>query len=507
MKNDITSGKKKQEQTRLGQREARESQNEAAPSSIENLRDSNLSNEALSESEAQFRLLADAIPQLVWMARADGWIYWYNRRWYEFTGTTPEQMEGWGWKIVHAPETLGAVMDRWQQSIASAEPFEMIFPLRGADGLFRPFLTRIQPFKDAQGRVLRWFGTNTDVGELKRTEEALRASEERYRGIYQHAGTGIAISDLEGRFQSCNPAYETMLGYTEAELNDFAFADLVHPENRDTYIAEIRRLIAEDIPSFEITNHYLRKDGQPIWVHERVSVLRDAALCPTHVLALITDITERKEAEEREHLLMREINHRAMNMLAIVQSIARQTAATTPTEFVERFIQRLQGLSASQDILVNSSWRNVPLEALVRAQLEYFGDLLGQRILLSGPTIGITAAAAQAIGLALHELATNAVEFGALSNDTGSVIITWDIVDDSGATRFAMSWVEVGGPPVTKPTHLGFGSTVTGTFVKTSLDGEVETNFTDAGVIWRLTCPVSNVLQSRRSLPRRGRPI
>jgi len=129
--------------------------------------------ESLRESEARFRTLANTLPQLAWTARPDGYIFWYNRRWYEYTGTTPEEMEGWGWQRVHDPGELPAVLARWKVSIATGERFEMTFPLRGADGCFRPFLTRVTPLKDAAGTVQQWFGTNTDVNELKQVEELL----------------------------------------------------------------------------------------------------------------------------------------------------------------------------------------------------------------------------------------------------------------------------------------------------------------------------------------------
>ncbi len=134
---------------------------------------------ALRESEEKLRLLADTIPQLAWMARADGHIFWYNRRWYEYTGTTPEQMEGWGWQSVHDPDVLPRVLERWKGSIASGEPFDMVFPLRGADGQFRPFLTRVNPLRDEGGGILYWFGTNTDISDIKRMEEALRDADRR----------------------------------------------------------------------------------------------------------------------------------------------------------------------------------------------------------------------------------------------------------------------------------------------------------------------------------------
>lgn len=130
--------------------------------------------EALRDSERRFRVLADGIPILCWIAEADGYITWYNNRWHEYTGTTPADMEGWGWQSVHDPERLPEVMERWQAAITSGVRFEMVFPLRGADGAFRPFLTRVVPVHDDAGRVVQWFGTNTDISAQQAAEDALR---------------------------------------------------------------------------------------------------------------------------------------------------------------------------------------------------------------------------------------------------------------------------------------------------------------------------------------------
>jgi PAS domain S-box-containing protein len=128
----------------------------------------------LDVTQERFRVMVNSIPQLAWMARPDGWIYWYNERWFEYTGTTPRQMEGWGWQSVHDPEVLPTVMNRWKASIATGEPFDMVFPLRGADGKFRPFLTRVLAVRDAKGVIQHWFGTNTDISDQRHAEDALR---------------------------------------------------------------------------------------------------------------------------------------------------------------------------------------------------------------------------------------------------------------------------------------------------------------------------------------------
>lgn len=147
--------------------------------------------EALQRNEAELRALADSMAQLAWMAEADGHIFWFNRRWYEYTGTTLERMRGWGWQAVHDPAFLPHVIERWRAAVESGEPFEMELPLRGADGVFRWYLTSAMPVRDGEGRVVRWFGTNTDIDRAKRAEAALR-EETRALELLNRAGVAIA---------------------------------------------------------------------------------------------------------------------------------------------------------------------------------------------------------------------------------------------------------------------------------------------------------------------------
>jgi two-component sensor histidine kinase len=209
------------------------------------------------------------------------------------------------------------------------------------------------------------------------------------------------------------------------------------------------------------------------------------------IVGTVQDITERKEREEKEHLLMREINHRAKNMLSVVESIARQTAAQNPEDFIERFSERIQALSANQDLLVRNEWQGVDVEDLVRAQLAHFADLIGSRIAVRDPKLRLNPAAAQAIGLALHELATNAGKYGALSTDRGQVNISWGIEGDA----FMMNWTESEGPVVSPPERRGFGTIVMEAMAGRSVGGVVHFDHAPSGVTWRLTCPAANVLE------------
>ena len=204
--------------------------------------------EKLRESEEQFRTLAEAIPQLCWMARGNGHIFWYNQRWYTYTGTTPEQMEGWGWQSVHDPATLPDVLERWKVSISTGEPFDMVFPLRGPGGVFRPFLTRVMPIKGAGGRVVRWFGTNTDVTELRNAQEALSAM----------SGKLIQAQELE-RTRIGRELHDDIgqrLALLAAQLQQLHEDTLILPEVRSR-MGEFQKQISEIATDIQSLSHEL----------------------------------------------------------------------------------------------------------------------------------------------------------------------------------------------------------------------------------------------------------
>jgi two-component sensor histidine kinase len=191
---------------------------------------------------------------------------------------------------------------------------------------------------------------------------------------------------------------------------------------------------------------------------------------------------------------MGEVNHRSKNMLSLVQAIAHQTASREPEDFIGSFCERIQALAANQDMLVRSEWKGVDVGDLVRAQLAHFADLIGSRIAVHGPKLGLKGTAACPIGLALHELATNAAKYGALSTGNGRVDVSWAIVGDT----FTMSWTEREGPPVSAPKRRGFGAIVIKAMMERSVDGTVEHDYPPSGLIWRLTCPAANVLEARQ---------
>src|SRR5581483_1913499 len=251
--------------------------------------------------ERQFRTLAESIPQLVWMAEPDGYIFWYNRRWYEYTGTTPEQMEGWGWQTVHDPDVLPKVLEGWKHSIAKGEPFEMVFPLRGADGVFRDFLTRVHPVKDENGAVTRWFGTNTDVTAQRKAELAVRESERRFREMIDALPAAIYTTDAEGRLTHFNPAAVEFSGRTpELGTDQWCVSwKLYYPDGRPMPHDECPMAIAlkqgRILQGAEAIAE--RPDGTRRWFVPYPTPIRDGQGKIVGGINMLLDITDRKQAE------------------------------------------------------------------------------------------------------------------------------------------------------------------------------------------------------------------
>lgn len=380
---------------------------------------------------------------------------------------------------------------------------DLEYRMKRKDGSWVWLLSRDRVFtRDVSGKPLQILGVATDITARKNFEERLLASEERFRGIFENAPTGISISDISGRFVQCNPAYGKILGYSFAELRNASFTTVVHPDDREANLAELARLLRGEVPYFEIFNRSLHKSGRIVWVHKFVLLLRDRQGNAVNIVALVTDMTERKRQEEQIRLLMREVNHRSKNLLAVVQSVARQTASYgNPDTFARRFSERLQGLAASHDLLVHNSWQGVGLEDLVRSQLSHFKDLVGGRISLSGPPLRINASAAQSLGMALHELSVNAGKYGALSNASGQVAITWTVEEGAGEPRFTISWCETGGPEVAEPDHSGLGKLILTRLAEQSLGAQVSIDFAPKGVSWFLSAPLSGVAETGLFVP------
>lgn len=409
--------------------------------------------ESLKNSQQRFRALADHMAQLAWMADETGHLYWYNKRWLDYTGTTMTEMEGWGWTKVHHPEHLDRVVQKWASHIHSGEVWEDIFPLRGSDGTYRWFLSRAMPFRDANGRITLWCGTNTDITEQRNATQRLRQKAR----LIELSHEAIFSWDLDGAILSWNRGCEELYGYSQTEAIGACSHELLKSQH-PVPIGELHQLLlADGAWSGEIL--HFAKDGTKVWVDSRHELLRVGG--KSIVLETNRDITERRKSDEIRNLLVAELNHRVKNTLAIVQSIASQTARSSfnMREYAASFRGRLQALANAHNVLTDSHWYGADLHKLVESEIDVtFGrtaaiETRGEHVFLSPQT-------ALHFTLILHELASNALKHGALSRPSGRVDVTWHKLP--GTKQLEFVWRERGGPSVLEPKFKGFGTSLIG---------------------------------------------
>jgi len=244
------------------------------------------------------RLVVDTIPTLAWSARPDGSAEFFNQRWLDYTGLSADQALGSGWQVAIHPDDLPRILETFQEALNSVKPYEVEGRFRRFDGEFRWFLFRGSPLRDRSGKVAKWYGTNTDLEERKRAEEALRKSEERWRSVFENSAIGVAVTDLNARYLATNNVYQTIVGYTEEELRALDFLSLTHEDYREANWALITELVEGKRRQFQIEKKYRRKDGSLVWVSNNVSLVPGTERVPRFIMALSEDITQRKRAEE-----------------------------------------------------------------------------------------------------------------------------------------------------------------------------------------------------------------
>ncbi len=274
----------------------------------------------LRESEERFRTLANAIPQLAWIARPDGNVDWFNQRWHEYTGTTPEQMRGWGWQVVHHPETLPKVLEVWKRCIETGQPFEMEFPLRGADGTFRRFLTRTLPLRGPDGRVVQWFGTSTDVTELVEAQAALKKERDFISAVIDTAGALVVIVDRQGRIKRFNHACEQVTGYSSDEVLGRHVEFLIPEEQKPGVREALSTLMEHRLPSFH-ENEWLAKNGSRRLIAWSNTAIVGSDGLIEHVIGTGLDVTERNQAQaalRQANDRLIEADHRKNEFLAVL---------------------------------------------------------------------------------------------------------------------------------------------------------------------------------------------
>lgn len=456
---------------------------------------------ALREGEERFRLIFEGAEVGIAQVAPDGSWLRANSRLCEITGYPAEELQAKTFQEITHPDDLAADLAQVSRMLnGEIENYGLDKRYIRKDGSIAWVRLRVGASRKAGGKLAYFIAAVLDISDQVRAETALRESEERLRLANEAAGIGTVTVDLEASRASWSPELAQILGFRGVQAASIEDAlTRVHKEDLPRVREVFTEAIAGENAGYLKTEfRFVRPGGEVRWMSctGRVQFREEGSRCvPYRIAGACLDITERKRQEEQLAVLVREVNHRAKNMLTLVQAIARQTAASAPEDFTARFAERVQALASSQDLLVLNQWNGVAIDKLALSQLAVFKDLIGTRIKLKGPSFVISAHAAQTIGMALHELATNAGKYGALCGERGCVEVEWRLERGGGAERtFTMGWREYEGPAVTPPSRKGFGTTVISSLAERSLDAKVSLGFPAEGLCWRLECPASQVL-------------
>lgn len=381
------------------------------------------------------------------------------------------------------PEDQAEVQAEVDKAVARTEPFEMEHRVRLADGSAGWIFSRAVPVMDEEGRVTEWFGMAADVTARYRAVEQLRESEAFMRGVLGASSDCIKVLDLDAKL-----AFMSEGGKRVMEVSDFnAVAGYPWPsfwEGTGNLAAKEAVASAQAGRAAAFQGYADTMKGNRRYWDVQVSPIFGCDGKPERILSISRDITDLKAAEEARAVLAQELAHRMKNSLAMVQAIVTQTLrqARTMEEGRTAVGERLSALGRAQDILTRSNFTEADIHDVIEAAIDPH-RVAEDRITWAGPPLVLTSQQALGLSLATHELATNAAKYGALSNETGRVAMTWRVEDGV----FAFDWVETGGPPVTPPTGRGFGSKLIERIVASYFDGEGHLDFDPSGIRFRLT--------------------
>ena len=405
-----------------------------------------------------WRDLVNALPAAVYITDATGRIIFSNEAAVTLWGCHPELGKNkfcGSWKL-YWPDGTPLPHDECPMALALKEKR----PIRGMEAIAeRPDGTRIHfipyptPLFNASGNLIGAVNMLVDITERKRAEEVAQ----RLASIVESTDDAVLSKDTNGIIQSWNSGAERLFGYSADEMIGKSVTILIPAERQDEepqILGRIRR--GERIEHYETVR--LRKDGSLIDISLSVSPIKDAGGKVIGASKIARDISERKQGQARQEMLTRELHHRTKNLFAVVQSVvSRSFAGKQTVKDAETAVKsRLRSLAQTHALLIEKDWSGADLAAVVRTEMSPYPD----RVTIDGPTVMLSAHAAQNFALAVHELATNAAKYGALSDQAGWVHISWSVVQANGDSQFRFRWQERGGPLVAPPAIKGFGAVV-----------------------------------------------
>jgi PAS domain S-box-containing protein len=435
----------------------------------------------LAASEARFRAAIGAVDGILWTNAASGQMVGDQPGWASLTGQTPAQYQGLGWAEAVHPEDAEPTLRAWNAAVAQGGPFNFEHRVRRHDGVWRDFAVRAVPALETDGSIREWIGVHTDITARKRADERLRESEARFRAMADSAPAPVWMTAIDGGLTFANEAFAELAGVEARALLGDAWIRLIHPDDLPGVGAK-RAAARAGLQAYGFEARFLCAGETYRWMVANARPQIDAQGQFQGYIGMAMDMTETKVAEARQRLLINELNHRVKNTLASIQSIARQTLRPdeTPLHVRERLIDRLLAMSAAHDVLTRESWEGAGLEEIVLQGIDPFVD--GQepgRITITGPGLRVGASTALSLALAVHELATNAVKYGALSTPDGKVAIAWEAAREGQAM---LRWIESGGPTVQSPARKGFGTRLLTSGLTGDLGGQPQLSFAPEGV-------------------------
>jgi PAS domain S-box-containing protein len=313
---------------------------------------------------------------------------------------------------------------------------------------------------------------------------------------FDNALIGIAHVRLDGCALRVNAKLCEITGYSRPILEGMSFEDITHPDDLESDLAHFQRVLSGEIPYYAMDKRYCRADGGYVWTHLTVSLKRDANGEPAFLVAMVEDITDRKQKEVEIAFLSKEIEHRSRNLLTVISSLTSLLApfCQTVAEFEDRLVERLHAIALSNEQLLGNKNDSASISALVRAQMTAFIDLDMDLVSFNGPDMMINAKCSQSIGLALYELTSNAFKYGALSSLNGRIKVSWTTSGTDDDAQFRFEWREISGAPKAPSDRRGFGTTVLETLAPMSVRGRAERSFDAEGIVWRLDAPLAAVI-------------
>ncbi|MEM5473506.1 PAS domain-containing protein [Hoeflea sp. AS60] len=448
----------------------------------------------LSDTERRFELALSKSPIVVFEQDLDLRYTWiFNPRF----GLSFDQMLGKTDAELMDADAAAELTLVKQDCIKTGQPTRKQVPAFAAGQTEAFFDLCVEPRRDETGAVIGIIAAATDVTERVLSDRQMRSAYQSYLRLIENNPFGVYLVDSKFRLVQVSQGTESVFRNVEPLLGrDFAeILRILWPEPMATELIErFRHTLATGEP-YRSTDTRGRRGNVDAeegydWKIERVALPNgtDGVVCYYY------DLSEQHAHKEQIRTLLSEVTHRSKNLLSLVAVIARNTEDGDPRDFRDRLQNRILAVAASHDLLVTGGWQSVSLDQLIRSQLAHFNDLIDSRIILQGQDLAINPSAAQAIGMAVFELSTNAGKYGALSQPEGSVEISWGMSDDTADQRFTLQWIESGGPTVERPSRRGFGSKVTGSLIKASLNANVDLTYNPAGVQWALDCPSKELL-------------